>query len=473
MVENERRQRGTSRWQPGKVAWLVAILCLVVATTGWGMEFGNADLSLRSTTRYLVQWSDDPTDGLAADDNHDQDLNQLLAADLNWAESGITVSVMGRYVKDLDGTSNGSIFQDYTDSRGDHRQDFEIYYAYMEKKDFLAPGLNVRLGRQYAYSAETVHYDGLQLHYELPDWYGLEAEVFGGRLVQHYSDITQDSVGGYNLSLHPLSSLSFYLDGVFSEETSTEGSVFWQPMENIQTRGRLAFINDHTRFFDVSTQAVCPVTGTVLDASLYRRYKIAADSDFIFDYTYSLDEALSNELTSLYLLKEQGYLEYEFRISQPIPGPEGLTVYARYTKRELAHDNDEDLYNTDFDRYTIGCTIDEWLNFKGFHLDVGYSYWEEDRDTFYEGESTSYFADWRQELLEHFELGAGFYHKTEDINSLIENEASTRYEAFLKYGFMDHAWVKLLYQYDEDDFYEDELGVDHINALTLSLHLEY
>ncbi len=455
------------------VAWLAISLCLVALTTGWAMELGDLDLSLRSTTRYRVQWSDDPTDGMAADDSHDQDLNQLLAGDLNWAESGMTVSVMGRYLKDLDGTSSGSIFQDYTDSRGDHRQDFEIYYAYVEKKDFLTPGLDVRAGRQYAYSAETVHYDGLQLRFALPDWYGFEAEVFGGRLVQHYSDITRDSVGGYNLSLHPLSNLSFYLDGVFSEETSTEGSVFWWPTENIRTRGRLAFINDHTRFFDVSAQVQCPVTGTVIDASLYRRYKIAADSEFLFDYTYSLDEALSDELTSLYLLREQGYLEYDFKVSQPLPGLPGLTVYARYTKRDLAHDNDENLYNTNFDRYTIGCTMDEWLNLKGFHLDAGYSYWKEDRDVWYEEESTSYFADFRQELLERFEVGAGFYHKTEDVNSLIENEASTRYQASLKYRFMDHAWVKLLYQYDEDDFYKDELGVDHINALTMSLHLEY
>ncbi|NIA19970.1 MAG: hypothetical protein GWP07_06045 [Xanthomonadaceae bacterium] len=54
MVEIERRQRSTSRWQPGKVAWLAVILCLAMVTTGWGMELGNADLSLRSTTRYRV-----------------------------------------------------------------------------------------------------------------------------------------------------------------------------------------------------------------------------------------------------------------------------------------------------------------------------------------------------------------------------------------------------------------------------------
>ncbi len=473
MTAKRQGQKGKRCWRPVVFAWLVVVFSLVVTTGGWGMELGDMDLSLRSTTRYRVQWSDDPAEGAVADDDHDQDINQLLAADLNWAESGITVSVMGRYLKDLDGTPSGSIFQDYTDSRGDHRQDFEIFYAFLEKKDFLVSGLNVRLGRQYAYSAETVHYDGVQMHYSLPAWTGLEAEIFGGRLVQHYSDITQDGVGGYSLSIHPLSSLAFYLDGVFSEETSTEASAFWQPTENIQTRGRLAFINDHTRFFDINAQLLCPVTGTVVDATFYRRYKIAADSDFLFDYTYSMDQALSDDLNSLYLLREQGYLEYDLKISQPMPGPEGLTVYGRYTKRDLAHDNDEDLYNTDFDRYTIGVNIDEWLNLKGFHLDVGYSYWEEDRDTFYEEESTSYFADWRQELFEHFELGAGFYHKTEDVNSLIENEASTRYEASLKYRFMDHAWVKLLYQYDEDDYYEDELGIDHINALTMSLHLEY
>ena len=54
-----------------------------------------------------------------------------------------------------------------------------------------------------------------------------------------------------------------------------------------------------------------------------------------------------------------------------------------------------------------------------------------------------------------------------------ENEASTRYRAAVAYRLCDHSRVELSYEYTQDDFYENELGVDHINSLTISLDLNY
>ncbi len=318
-----------------------------------------------------------------------------------------------------------------------------------------------------------VHFDGLYADYQRPEWAGFEAEIFGGRIVQHYSDLGQNSVGGANLGLHPLDSLAVYLYGVFYEENSWEASTIWQPCSYFQGRGNLAFINSHTRYIDINGETTIAQTGTIIDLGFYRRYKINSDDDFLYDYTYTLDESLSDDLNRLYLQQEEGYYEYDLRITQPLPGTPGLNIYGRYTLRRLAHDDDENLYNTDFDRYTLGFSIDEWLLWSGFHFDAGVSHWEEDRDKFYEEESTSYYADWRQELGKRFELGAGYYHKNEDVNSMIENEASTRYLASVRYMLKDSCWLKLAYEYNEDDYYEDELGIDHINSLTLSLHLEY
>jgi len=446
--------------------------CWLLAAAGWGFDWKAADVSVRSTSKYVVQWSDEPGSQMEADEDQDQDFYQMLGIDLRWDEPGITIATLGRWDKDLDGTENGSFYQDYKDSRGDHRQDFEIFYAYLEKKD-LAPGLDVRLGRQYAYGAEVVHFDGLYADYQRPDWSGFEAELFGGRIVQHYSDLGQDSVGGFNLGFHPVASLGLYLYGVFYEENSWEASTIWQPCDHFQGRGNLAFINSHTRYIDLNGETTIAKTGTIINLGFYRRYNINSEDDFLYDYTYTLDESLSDDLNRLYLQQEEGYYEYDLQVTQPLPGTPGLNVYGRYTIRRLAHDKHENLYNTDFDRYTLGFSIDEWLLWKGFHFDAGVSRWEEDRDKFYEEESTSYYADWRQELGERFELGAGYYHKNEDVNSMIENEASTRYLASVGYKVKDNCWLKLAYEYNEDDYYEDELGVDHINTLTLSLHLEY
>lgn len=466
-----RRQRQAFRIpQSAVVTWTALFILLLVTTTGGAMEVGSFDLSLRSSTQFRYAWSDDPAPGTAAMDDNDQDFSQHLGLDVSWKEKGLTLSAMGRYLKDLDGTPEGSIYQDYTDTYA-HRQDFEAYYMYLEKKDLITDGLNVRAGRQYSYGAETVHFDGLHVSYEQPDWAGLVVEGFGGRLVQHYTDLTRDEVGGYNLAIHPFSRLALTLDGVFADNNSTEGGLYWQPLETIQVNARLAFIDDESRFYDVNTQFLIPSTETVINAAIYHRYAVDLESDYLFDYTYTLENALSTKLTSLYLMQEKPYTEYDFRVSQPIPQSKGLTVYARYTNRVMSN-NREDLYNTDFERVSTGITLEDWMGLEGFHLNAGYSFWKEDRSVFYEGKSSSYYADLRQELAD-FEIGLAFYHKTEDVNSRIEDEASTRYQASLKYHYMDHSWLGLLYQYDEDDFFDDELGVSSINTLTFTLHQEF
>ncbi|MBN2705625.1 MAG: hypothetical protein JXR89_04200 [Deltaproteobacteria bacterium] len=448
--------------------------CLWLTAPGWALELGKADISLRSSNEYRLQWSDSPAAFMTVDEDRDQDFFTTLSTEVKWREAGLTFAAMASYAKDLDGTRQGSIFQDYTDSRGSHRQDFECYYAYVEKADFLVRGLDLKAGRQYAYGAETVHFDGLAATYANPAWLGLEAEAFGGRAVQHYSDpASADGIGGANLSIRPLPGLALDLNAVIFEETSWEGAIFWQASDYWKLRGRLAFINDHTRFFDVGLEAVIPATGTVFDFSLYRRYAIASQADFLFDFTYTLDEALSAEINRLYLMSEEGYLEFDCRVSQPLPFLEGTTVFVRYTNRSLSHGDRENLYNTDFQRISTGFDLEEIFGWHGFHLGAGVSYWWEDRDIFYEGESTSWFADVSQELFERLKLSAGFHHKSEDVNSLLENQASTSWRLACEYQLCAFSSLELAYEYSEDDYYKDELGVDHFNSVSLKLDFTF
>ncbi len=461
------------QWQKLKLAAGLILGCCLLTTSGFALELGGADISMRSTTEYRLQWSDSPASFMTVDEDQDQDIFETLAIDANWQNLGLTFSSMATYAKDLDGTRKGSIFQDYTDSRGSHRQDFECYYAYLEKTGLFTDGLTVRIGRQYAYGAETVQFDGAWARYDLPQWLGLEVEAFGGLAVQHYSDLGPDGIGGANLRIRPLPGLALDLNAVIFEETSWESSIYWQPSDLWKFRSRIAFINDHTRFFDSGLEASIATTGTVLDFSFYRRYAIASDADFLFDFSYTLDEALSSEMNRLYLMQEQGYLEFDIRISQPISLVRGLTLFGRYTNRSLAHGEDENLYNTDFERVTAGFDLDQCFGWQGFRCSAGISQWWEDRDKFYEGESTSWFVDLEQELFHKLELEAGYYHKTEDVNSLLEDEASTSYRAAVAYRLCDHSRVEVAFEYAQDDFYEDELGVDYINSLTITLDLNF
>lgn len=460
------------QWRKLKLIVGLILGCCLLTTSGFALEFGGADISMRSSTEYRLQWSDTPADYMLNDDDQDQDIFETLSVDANWQDLGLTFSSMATYAKDLDGTRQGSIFQDYTDTRS-HRQDFQCYYAYLEKSGLFTDDLTLRAGRQYAYGAETVQFDGVWAHYDHPQWLGLEIETFGGLVVQHYSNLGPDGVGGANLRIRPLPGLALDLNAVIFEETSWESSIYWQPSDLWKFRSRVAFINDHTRFFDSGLETTIAATGTVLDFSFYRRYAIASDADFLFDFSYTIDEALSSEMNRLYLMQEQGYLEFDVRISQPISLVKGLTIYGRYTNRTLAHGEDENLYNTDFERVTAGFDLDQCFGWQGFRCSAGFSQWWEDRDKFYEGESTSWFVDLEQELFHKLQLEAGYYHKTEDVNSLLEDEASTSYRAAVAYRLCDHSRVELSYEYAQDDFYEDELGVDYINSLTVTLDLNF
>jgi hypothetical protein len=78
-----------------------------------------------------------------------------------------------------------------------------------------------------------------------------------------------------------------------------------------------------------------------------------------------------------------------------------------------------------------------------------------------------------QKFLSRFEISAGYYHKTEDVNSMTENEATTSWHSAISYKICNHSSIELEYEYDQSDYYEDELGVDHINSLTVSLDLDF
>ena len=461
------------QWRRLKIVVGLIIGCCLLAPPVSALELGDVDITLHSTTEYRLQWSDSPADYMLNDDDRDQDFFETLSADFNWQEHGLSFSTMMSYAKDLDGTRAGSIFQDYTDSRGDHRQDFECYYAYLEKNGLLDDTLAIRAGRQYAYGAENIQFDGLWARYDVPQWLGLEVEAFGGLVVQHYSELGPDGIGGANLRIHPLTNLALDLNAVFFEETSWETALYWQPTDLWKIRSRAAFINGNTRFIDGGVETTVAATGTVFDASFYRRYSIASKADFLFDFSYTLDEALSSELNRLYLMQEESYMQFDLRLSQPVPFVDGLTVYARYCNRTLSDDNDENIYNTDFQRITTGFDLEEGFGIKGSHISLGYSKWWEKRDKFYEGESTSWFADIEQEFFEKLECSLGYYHKSEDVNSLIENEASTSYRAAVAYHLCEHSRLELAYEYQQDDFYENELGVNHINSLNVRLDLDF
>lgn len=429
-------------------------------------SWGYADIT--SNTQYKYQWSDKPNK-LVSSDSDDQDIYEILSGEIGNNSKDLTFSFLGRYAKDLDGTTEGSIYQDFTDG-GRERQRLDIYYAYIEKELFNK--LDVKLGRQFAYSSEIVNFDGLSVSGDGigPRW--LNFEAFGGSIVQTYENLNRDGIGGLNLDFNFIKNLTIYVDSVFYRRNSYEGGFYWKPLPYLKAKGSWSLINTNNRQWDLNVIATCPKTKTTINVDIYKHFRIKISDDFLYDYTTKINTNAAQEIRRLYLGRELGYIDYSISITQPIPTQEGMSVFIKYTKRDLYHDYYEDYYNTDFYRWTGGFSLENWKFLKGTKFNIGYSYWKEQRHNLYESTSKSIYGDIEQEIGEKLSIAGGFYYKTEDVNSLIEGEAAHYYYGKLRYKFSEENYAEVKYEYETDDYYH-EYGIDGINAITLTLNYNF
>ncbi len=460
--------------QSAGVVCVVALVLLLAPVlflpNAQALETRYGDLDISSTTQYRLQWADD-SNGLLAHDTSDQDFFETLGVEADLPQ-GVKFAFLGKYAKDLDNTPEGSVFQDYLDVSSSERQRFDAYYAYLEKDD-LFPGYDLRLGRQYAVGAETVEFDGawVKAHSLYKSW--IDMELFGGLITQNYADLNRDGVAGANLEMHPRRDLAMALEGVFYKENSWDAWVSWRPYDFLRSRSTIAFINNHTRDFNIDVTGECPRYGTELHVNFYRRFEINDSADYLYDYTSSIGEGLKDDLRRFYLEQEKGYYEFSLSLSQPVPREEGMKVFVRYTFRQLAHEDDEGFSNTDFRRWTLGLNLSDWRYLKDTDLNVGFSKWYESRDELYEGDSLSVFADLAYHLMDKWTLGGGFYYKNENVNTMIENEAAAHYYGLVKYAMDENKWAELKYEFENDDYYRKEFGVSSINMLTATVHVRF
>jgi hypothetical protein len=449
-------------------------LAMLFSAEVFAMDTPVGDLDIYSSTKYRVQWSNSPDKAMVPNDSSDQDFYQLLGLDWNIADSGFTFHFLGKYSKDLDGTPEGSIFQDYIDT-WDERQLFNPYYAYIEKMDIL-PSIDMRLGRQYAYGAETVQFDGLWVRANnIYNFFSVEG--YGGMPVQTYLDLNRDGIGGVNLEVYPMKNLIVHLDSTFYKENSVELWADWRMADFANMDAHWAWNNFRNDYISLGFSGEVHKTGTTIELSFYTNFKNNTIQEFIFDYQ-SPEVDLGNDIKRFYLQREQGYYHSIISISQEVPGIEGVACFFRYARRDLMNRDDENLYNTDFQSFTTGVNLNDIFHLHGFHFSFGYTRWWEDRATqangrkMYEAVSDSWFIDFSQRFLERFEIAAGLYFKDEDVNAMIEGEAAHHYYGALKYEVFHAAWAELKYEYERDDYYK-EFGISDINSLTASFNVRF
>ncbi len=450
---------------------VILTLSAAVAFAEIALPFGS--LSIRSKTQYEFQWSTPPNKRLVPGDSSDQDFEEQLGLDWDWSEKGISFHFLGRYRKDLDGTPNGSVFQDYIDSKGRHREQILPYYGYLEF-DHLIPDYDLRIGRQYVFGAsQNIQLDGLWLRGDTPfnlSW--LSMELYGGLVAEPFADLRRDVIGGINLEFYPVRNLSVHLDSTFYKEGFWDLGADWRPYDNVRVSASSSFIKHRADEAFVYVSADIEKTGTIVGVKLTRNFENKDSSEFIFDWQ-SPEKDLGKDIKRLYLARERDYTQVDLTLSQHLPIHVGnITFYSRFSIRKLGSSDEEDLYSTDFTSITAGLTLEDLFNLHGFRLSLGLTKWWESRDFIYEAESFSFFADVSQRLFDHLEISGGYYHKTEDVNSLIEDEAANNYYGAVRFLVDESKWAELRYQYERDDYYK-EFGISDINSLTATFFIRF
>ncbi len=163
----------------------------------------NNFISGNFRTQYQGRWAD-------GQDDHDM-YEYLHFKTKDFFNNKVTISGSGRLSEDLDGhePKNGA-FRDILDSY-DRSYNGRIYYLYADIKNPVIDKSNLRLGRQYQYSVETILFDGAKYEQQIG---AIDTYVFGGLRVSQYTGTDFDTVAGSGIAVRPFMDTRTNLDYV-------------------------------------------------------------------------------------------------------------------------------------------------------------------------------------------------------------------------------------------------------------------
>src|SRR3989339_382323 len=149
-------------------------------------------------------------EGRWAEDEDDHDMYEYLNFKTkDFFNNKVTIAGSGRLSEDLDGhePKNGA-FRDILNSY-DRSYNGRIYYLYADIRNPVVDKSNLRVGRQYQYSVETILFDGAKYEQQLGP---ADTYVFGGMRASQYSSTYFDTVTGSGVSVRPFIDTTANLD---------------------------------------------------------------------------------------------------------------------------------------------------------------------------------------------------------------------------------------------------------------------
>ncbi|NOX24564.1 MAG: hypothetical protein GXP59_00275 [Deltaproteobacteria bacterium] len=250
-------------WQ--KITLGLALLVVTAWPTG---NARGSEISGRASTE--VDWFDTAHESTAV-----PVFQYLQLQGRNLGGKGYDFHLYGRVGDDLAGKQNS-----YATSR--------LYYAYINRKNFLTNNLDMRLGRQFIVTtAGASLMDGLRLSYKLHDDYRLT--MFGGGDVAYYEGYNSgDAVAGGQISGRwfdaldiGLSSLTKWRDGALSKELfGLNFDYDWNNTIFLQNETQYDYLSKRISYFTLSARQHLSPSWTVNVGYLYSLPVFSATSIF-------------------------------------------------------------------------------------------------------------------------------------------------------------------------------------------------
>ncbi len=205
-------------------------------TESSGFTYNNF-VSGNFKTQYEGRWA-------GGEDDHDM-YEYLRFKTKDFLNNKVTIAGSGRLSEDVDGhESQTGAFRDVLDTY-DQSVNGRLYYLYADVKDPVIGNSNLRLGRQYQYTVETILFDGAKYEQRLGP---VETYAFGGMRTSQYSSTYFDTVAGSGVAVRPFADTRTNLDYVRIIDDSNiddeMGFGLWQKIyEDLHFYGRYTVLN--------------------------------------------------------------------------------------------------------------------------------------------------------------------------------------------------------------------------------------
>jgi len=264
------------------LVWPIAVTC---SAEDAASASSDASFWGSLSSRYRHEWG--TTTAPTHDSVHDDDLfEELKLSESGFGIDGLSMSGSLRYAQDLDGTGAGSPFvyaRDYYSGNREVRL-MEAWAAY----DQLPDDGQIKVGREYRYLVEPLHFDGGELNLAAP----LDGRVvlLAGRRVTYEIDPEDRLVAGGTWISRPAPHTRVELSDVYYAKNEADLFVFQELSDTWNGSFEVTSLGAGLRDLSLNTSWIDFGDGGLegRDASLYASYYYKAASahdDLPFDFT--------------------------------------------------------------------------------------------------------------------------------------------------------------------------------------------